>query len=74
MLYFIFQYKKGEGKQKRQIKKKKRGLNVRTKVKEKEKEKRNPRVATLLNIPGVQARRRFFLICIKNRFYDMIPL
>ena len=28
--------------------------------KEKEKVKRNPRVATLLNLPWVQARRRFF--------------
>ena len=39
---------------------KKRGLSVRIKVKEKEKDKRNPRVATLLNLQGVQARRRFF--------------
>ena len=33
---------------------KKRGFNVRTKVKEKDKKKRNPRVTTLLNLPGVQ--------------------
>ena len=68
-------------KKKRQRKKKKNKKRKRKKEKQKIKRKRKkkkrvhkflPRVATPLNLPGVQARRRFFLSTLLRISLDMV--